>query len=173
MAWLPLEDFVVTDETHDEAKAVLAVRRALASVRPRYLDPAAVLIDDDRDLRGAALRFPHAGEPGVEVRLHQGDGWFCLKSPLGRYDGYLDDEAFAGFLTGLFGGSLRRTRRWRGRAIVETVCDWLDPTGTRRSLSSVPPLRPLWRRAVPLSERLERHTLSFDRVPAVRDEPPA
>ncbi|MDX6646552.1 MAG: hypothetical protein QOK40_2279, partial [Miltoncostaeaceae bacterium] len=35
----------------------------------------AVTVDADPPNRGAYFRFPHAGEAGREVCLHQGDGW--------------------------------------------------------------------------------------------------
>ena len=171
MSWLPLAEFQSTQETHpDAAAAVEAVRAALDHAPVEYLDPAAVSVDADVEYRGAYFRFPHGGDPQVDVCLRQGDGWFHFESPLGTYDGYIDDEDLEGFVVALLKGSLHRTNRLRGGAVVETRWHWVDDAGRQHELGPARAWRAGWRLALPFAERSERHSISFDRVPAVAAE---
>jgi hypothetical protein len=172
MSWQPLAEFRTTEETHpDAADAVEAVRAALGRAPVEYLDPAAVSVDADVEYRGAYFRFPHRGDPQVDVCLRHGDGWFHFESPLRTYDGYIDNEDVEGFVIALLNGSLRRLSRLRGGAVVETRLHWVDDAGRRQELGPAWRWRAVWRLALPFGERGECHSISFDRIPAVAAEP--
>ncbi len=165
-------DFRPSEETHPGTpSAVEAVRAAVETVSVRYLVPGAVTLDADDEWGGASFRFPHAGEPGTEVCLSQGDGYFRLDSPLGTYGGYLTDEELREFVAALLVGSLWRTDRWLGAALVTTRWYWVDRAGATHVLRPPTIWRTLWRRALPLPERVARRSISFDRVPAVMTDP--
>jgi hypothetical protein len=164
--WAPLATLVVSESYHhpDAIEAIEAVRPILETRTLRYLDPAAVVVDANPTLRAAIFRFTHSAEPETVVEIRQGDGYTALLCPLGEYHGYVPEPEFADFVEATLDGRLIQTR---GSTIVGDRLSWTAQDGTTHDLRQGFFRRAL-ARLLPTSEaRLERHSLSFDRLPAV------
>jgi hypothetical protein len=119
MTWRKLDAVEISDQHNpDVIEAISTVRNVVARLDLAYLDAAAVTVDADPEYRAAYFSIPHSGDGSV-VELRHGDGYTYLRSAMGDYDGYVDDEALGAFLSAALTGRLVHTLRRRGNATVE------------------------------------------------------
>ncbi|MGH2946829.1 MAG: hypothetical protein ACRDPC_11310 [Solirubrobacteraceae bacterium] len=161
---------MTSDDEHnsDVIDAIRAVRRVVRDIRVAYLEPSVVTVDADPEYRAAYFRFPHSADADVCIEVRHGDGYSYLRSPVGEYHGYVNDDEFGDFVAAVLEGGLSRTRRLRGGVPVEERLRLRAREGRVWELRSRLYWRALWRLAIPgLDQQFERHTVSFDQAPSV------
>jgi hypothetical protein len=168
MTWMGLDAVDVDDPllNDDVADAVRAVRDLLATERPTFVEREAVRVDADPDYRAAFFSIPHSQDE-FAIELRHGDGYSYLRSPIGDYDGFIEDEVFGEFMRAALHGRLIRVGRLRGGAEVEHSWRWFASDGTWHRLGRGYAWRSVWRLALPFGDAFEHVTFDFNRSPPV------
>ncbi len=172
MSWTRLDALDADDPTlnEDVADAVRAVRSLLAADPPLFVDAGAVRVHANPDYRAAFFSIPHSRD-AFTIELRHGDGYTYLRSRIGDYDGYVDDDLFPEFVRAALHGRLIRAARLRGAIEIESTWRFRASDGTQHTLGTNYAWRSIWRRWLPFSERSRHVTFNFNRSPPISHLP--